>query len=387
MDTVASPGLGLSEAPRSILVNLLIHGPTSRADLARQSGLSPASMTRITKLMVGSGLLVEKDAAPPVRTGRPSLPLAVNVDHGHLIGVNLTASEIHLVRTDLRARLLTTETVAISSADPGLVAAQIVSAIRSQTRIDRSVMAVGISLAGPVAPGADVVRMSPFLGWEQVPLAEMIRSGTGLPTVVENDVRALTAAEHWFGAAAGVHDFAVVTIGTGVGCGIVVNDRLLDSASGGAGQVGHLPVTANGPLCERGHRGCVRAYLSSTSIVRQVAAATGRHTLDYETVLLMAADGDLVASRVVQDAGYALGVVIGTVAAIAGPAKVLVSGEGANLVPLVLDIVRARAAEVQHWTIPEVPIEVVPFTFTEWARGAAVIALRRQVEDPVAVDA
>jgi predicted NBD/HSP70 family sugar kinase len=109
--------------------------------------------------------------------------------------------------------------------------------------------------------------------------------------------------------------------------------------------------------------------------------------LDYEAVLSLAADGDPVAVRVVKDAGNALGVVIGTVAAIAGPAKILISGEGTDLVPLVIDIVRAKAVEVQHWTIPEVPIEVVPFTFTEWARGAAVIALRRQIEDTVAMDA
>ncbi len=335
--------------------------------------------------MVTSGLLVENDAAPPVRTGRPSLPMEINVDHGHLIGINLTASEIHLVRTDLRATVLAARYLPISAGEPTSVAEQVISAVLEQRRIDPSILAVGISLAGPVAPGAEVVRMSPFLGWAEVPLTEMVRAGTGLPTVVENDVRALTAAEHWFGAAAGLRDFALVTIGAGVGCGIVVDNRLLDSVSGGVGQVGHLPVTDSGPLCERGHRGCVRSYLSSTSIVRQISGIAGRTDIGYDAALALAAAGDRAAMRVVEDAGNALGVLIGTVAAIAGPAKVLISGEGANLVPLVMNIVRERAAEVQHWTIPEVPIEVVPFTFTAWARGAAVIALRRQIEDTVTI--
>ncbi len=312
--------------------------------------------------------------------------MEINVDHGHLIGINLTASEIHLVRTDLRATVLATQYLPIAATDPASVAGQIVSAVSAERRLDPSIMAIGISLAGPVAPGAEVVRMSPFLGWSEVPLTQMVREGTGLPTVVENDVRALTAAEHWFGAAAGIHDFALVTIGSGVGCGIVVNNQLLDSASGGVGQVGHLPITENGPLCERGHRGCVRSYLSSRSIVGQVVGITGRADLDYDGVLALAAAGDRVAMRVVLDAGNALGVLIGTIAALTGPAKVLISGEGANLLPLVIDVVRQRAAEVQHWTIPEVPIEVVPFTFTEWARGAAVIALRRHIEDTVTID-
>ena len=122
----------------------------------------------------------------------------------------------------------------------------------------------------------------------------MIRDRTGLPAVVENDVRALTAAEHWFGAAAGCSDFVLVTIGVGVACGIVVDDRLIDGANGGSGQVGHLPVTEWGPLCERGHRGCVRSYLSSTAIVGQVSAALGRQ-VDYDEVLPLAGDGNPVA--------------------------------------------------------------------------------------------
>ena len=179
------------------------------------------------------------------------------------------------------------------------------------------------------------MKISPFLDWTGVPLVSLIDDSTGLPTVVENDVRALTAAEHWFGAAAGHRDFVLITIGAGVACGIVVDDRLVDGAAGGSGQIGHLPITEWGPLCERGHRGCVRSYLSSPSIVGQVSAALGRD-VDYHEVLTLAAGGNPVARRVVDEAGRALGTLIGTIAAITAPDKILISGEGVDLAPLAM---------------------------------------------------
>lgn len=159
-----------------------------------------------------------------------------------------------------------------------------------------------------------------------------------------------------------------------------MDDRLVDGMCGASGQVGHLSVSDSGPVCERGHRGCVRAYLASSSIVAQVQVALRRPELDYDQVLQLATEGDPVARRVVEDAGRALGVLIGSLAAIAAPEKVLISGEGVTLVPLVKDVIDAAAEAIQHWTVQRVPIQVAVFASTEWARGAAVMALRHQVE-------
>jgi len=97
----------------------------------------------------------------------------------------------------------------------------------------------------------------------------------------------------------------------------------------------------------------------------------------------LAEQGDRVASRVVHDAGYALGTVIGLIAAITAPSKVLISGEGVTMVPLVMDVVQSRAREIEHWAVPEVPIEIARFGFMEWARGAAVIALQQLLESAI----
>ena len=176
---------------------------------------------------------------------------------------------------------------------------QIATVVDEERAADPSVACVGISLAGPVNPLSETVAQSPFLGWENIPLSRLVRERTGLPTVVENDVRALTAAEHWFGAAAGGDQLRTGhhRRGRRVRCG----GRTIDwstATRGGAGQIGHLPVTASGPLCEKGHRGCVRSYLSSTLMVRQVATALGRPELTYDQLIELAAAGDPVAMRV-----------------------------------------------------------------------------------------
>ena len=163
----------------------------------------------------------------------------------------------------------------------------------------------------------------------------------------------------------------------------MLDDRLVDGHAGGAGQIGHLPVTASGPLCEKGHRGCVRSYLSSTLMVTQVATALGRSDLTYDQLIELVEAGDPIAVRVARDAGYALGTVVGTVAALAAPSKVIISGEGVTLVPLVIDVVQERAAEIEHWTVPHVSIETAEFGFMEWARGAAVIALQYLLESAI----
>lgn len=385
MQKVGSPFPALSEASRAVLVDLLVHGPQSRADLARRSGLSPASLTRMVRTFVETGTVTESDATMTQRMGRPSQPMDVNVDLAHLVGIKLSAGQFDVVSTDLRAKPLTQGVVPISDTRPEVVVTAVADRVIEAAAADPLIAAVGVSLAGPVSPRSRDVHTSPFLGWSEVPLVAMLQEATGLPVVVENDVRALTAAEHWFGAAAGCTDFVLVTIGAGVGCGVVVNDRLVDGINGGSGQVGHLPISDSGPLCERGHRGCARSFLTSSSITRQVSTTLGR-PVDYTQVLELAEAGEPVSGRVVAEASRALGTLIGIIATMTEPAKVILSGEGVPLAATNLAIIQERANEVQHWTLPDVPIEVAPFTFSEWARGAAVIALRHQLDSAVRIE-
>ncbi|MEV0325844.1 ROK family transcriptional regulator [Micromonospora echinospora] len=369
----------LTEGMRSVFVELLVHGPLSRAEAARRLDLSPSAVTKLTKPLLQDGYLLQQPAGDRSAMGRPSQPLAVDPARAALIGVKLTEDELFAVRTDLRAEIQRELRRPLISHDVEDVVARVGEAVRDLTGSGKPPAAVGISLAGTASGGDPVVPTSPFLGWRNVPLGDLVAEATGVPTVVENDVRALTAAQQWFGAGVGRSSFALVTVGAGLGCGLVIGDRLVRGAGRGTGLVGHMSIQDSGPLCEMGHRGCARAYASSAAIRRAVAATLDRADLTFEGCLALATEGQPAARRVFEDAGRALGQVVATVANITGVELVILSGEGVAMYDVCAEAFEAALAAHTHWTSTPVDVVVKSFTFSEWARGAAVIALQHRI--------
>jgi predicted NBD/HSP70 family sugar kinase len=213
-----------------------------------------------------------------------------------------------------------------------------------------------------------------------VPLASMLEQATGLPTVLENDVLALTRAQHWFGAARGSTHFAVVTVGAGVGCGLVAHDAIVESPDAGLGLVGHFPLDPLGPLCVAGHRGCASALLTISSIQTRVSIGLQR-PVSYAECLDLASVGNDVAFRVVAEAGRALGRLIAAVANLTMARKIILTGEGVRLA------VVARAAVAEGIRLDRDPradpldLDIQSTGFDEWARGAAATAIQAYVLD------
>jgi predicted NBD/HSP70 family sugar kinase len=371
----------LSEGMRSVFVELLVHGPLSRAEAARRLDLSPSALTKLTKPLLESGYLLHQPAGDRGAMGRPSQPLAVDPGRAALIGVKLTEDELFAVRTDLRAEIQRELRRPLISHDVDHVVERIGEAVHELTGSGGgpAAVAVGISLAGTASGGDPVVPTSPFLGWRNVPLGNLVAAATGVPAVVENDVRALTAAQQWFGAGVGRSSFALITVGAGLGCGLVIGGRLVRGAGRGTGLVGHMSIHDSGPLCEMGHRGCARAYASSAAIRRAVVATLGRPDLTFEACLTLAAEGQPAARRIFEEAGGALGQVVATVANITGSELVILSGEAVAMYDVCAEAFHAALAAHTHWTSTPVDVVVKPFTFSEWARGAAVIALQHRI--------
>jgi predicted NBD/HSP70 family sugar kinase len=373
----------LDGSQQRVAVEVLRHGPLPRAELARRLGLSAGSLTRLTRPLVDLGLLVEGSSDVHARTGRPSLPLDVPPTAQRFVGMKITGDMLFGVVTDIRATVLAERTVPLTAADPDAVvatAAQVVAHLRAD---HPDVAGIGIGIGGRVVGRADVTRAH-FLGWrETVPLAAWLRELTELPTAVENDVRALTVAEHWFGAGRGLRSLAVVTIGVGVGCGIVVHDRLVEGAHGGGGWVGHRPL-AGWVLCTEGHRGCAEALLTSGAITASVGQALGR-PVSYDEVLDLARSGQPAARRVAEDAGRALGLLVADVANLVDPELVILTGDGIGVVEIARPHLDAALAESRDPDAPRLRVDVRPFPFTEWARGAAAVAVQAHVLGPAAL--
>ncbi|MFD7307451.1 ROK family protein [Promicromonospora sp. NPDC059942] len=364
----------LADAERSVLRELLIHGPLPRAEIARRLGVSRASLTRVTRALMDHGLVTEGQVELRGATGRPSELLVVRHEARHFLGVKLTGDALFAVVTDLGARIVAAHEERITDREPGAVIEQIAAAHARFAERFGSIVAGGVALAGDltVVDGRQVVKDSPFLGWRDVHLAEMLTERLGIPVGAENDVRALTATEHWFGAGVGCSSLALITVGTGVGFGFVVDDRVVTGHHGRAGRLDHLRVDSAGPICGQGHRGCVSALLPNQAIVDALRIPG----LDFDGAVALARDGHAVARRAFADAGQALGVLIGTVANALDPQKIVLAGDGLVVMELAGDQVRATIEEVRSPGIPPLALDVQPFQFDEWARGGAVVGLR-----------
>ncbi|MFD5797963.1 ROK family protein [Streptomyces diastatochromogenes] len=372
-----SSWLPLSPGERSVAIEILVHGPLSRTELARRLDLSQGSLTRLTKPLIESGLLVEvPEAGTPaeVRQGRPSQPLDIVAESRAFLGFKITDDMVYGVVTTLRSDVVARLDRPLTGHDPEAVADLLAQMTAELAAGHPALAGIGIGVGGLVRERA-VVGESPFLRWRDVPLAELVRERTGLPVVVENDVAALVEAETWFGAGRGLDRFVVLTIGAGIGYGLVLGGRRVPYPEEDRGFGRHLIINPHGPLTPNGERGSAASLLAIPSIRYQIRAATGRDAT-YEEILAGAAAGEPMASRVIDEAARALGTLVAQIANFAMPQKILLAGEGVGLMDVAGDTVRETIAAHRHPLAAPVGLETKVSDFHDWARGAAVLAIQ-----------
>ena len=371
-------GGGRSLGARALLA-LISTGPMSRGDLAERLGLSAATTTRTVRPLIEAGLIEEQPPVEVAGPGRPTRLLAVVPSSATVAGIKLTDDRLYAVLTDPLGEVLISDSRPLTDTDAGSVTALIASVVAQLAeRSGRRPDAIGISLGAAVV-GRRTVVVASFLGWRDVPLAAMVTEATGLPCVAANDVRAFAYAEAWFGAGRGKDPFALVTLGAGIGCGVVVAGEVVSGAQGAAGSVGHLPVDPSGPPCEIGHLGCARALASTPGVLRAAAEHLECEAEELSLDLLLSPDmrRHSGVDDVLQRAVLAIGRVVGTLIAYVDPELVVVSGEGVAVVETYREVFDEEVGGLRHWAAAPVPVLLRPFEFDEWARGAAALALEQ----------
>lgn len=363
---------------RSVALEVLLNGPISRSEIARRLNLSQGSLTRLSAPLIEAGLLVEVGERTDGRAGRPSRPLDVVVDSQHFIGIKVTADEVVAVATDLRATVIASVSAKLSSREASGVTKVIGGLVANLAKSVPSITAIGVGVGGLVEDHTMVIS-APFLGWINFPLGSMLESLTGIPTVIENDVIAFTELEHWFGAGRGLESFAVVTLGAGVGYGLVIRRNIVVNSDFGIGLVGHWRrVDPFGPICPSGHRGCAHSVLSQSAISQAVSLALNR-PVEYEEALDLAEGGDPVARRVVDDAGRGLGRMLAAIANLTMSERIILGGEGVRLVDIAEEAIQEGIDEDRDSRASKLDLVTTSSDNTEWCRGAAVIAIQRYV--------
>lgn len=216
---------------------------------------------------------------------------------------------------------------------------------------------VAVGLPGPLDPVGGVVYEAPNLaGWEGFPVAERLRRRLGCQVAIQNDANLAGYAEWTRGAGRGTRNFVFVTVSTGVGGGLVLDGELYSGAAGTAGEIGHTPVSPDGPACAQGHVGCLEGVASGTAIARRarealaagqpsaIVAAGGEPTA--ADVVAAARAGDALATRLVDEAGRALGRVFGGLVNLLSPEVVAVGGGLSQAHDLLLNPIRRAMPEI-----------------------------------------
>jgi glucokinase-like ROK family protein len=375
-----------------VLNSIKTHGPIGRADIARKTGLSPATVTAISAKLIAQGLVLEK-AAGDSSGGRPPILLVINPKGGYVVGIKLTETYAICALTDLEALVIAKSSITLSAHDPEQVAedltGMVLSFIREEKISKKHLLGVGIGLAGIVDAEQGVLRQSPIYGWNNVPLRAMVQDKLRIPVYIENDVNTLTLTEKWFGHGQEVDNFLTVTIGRGVGLGIVVNGQFYRGQSGGAGEFGHITIDPEGPVCACGKRGCLEVYVSDPGMLRTANEAQAQGKLsapvqNTDDLLALAQKGDPAAIRIFDQAGRILGVGIANLINLFNPKKIIISGEGTREKDFLFSPMKES---IQQNTMPGLfdpqIVEIAPWGDDAWARGAAGLVLREVFESPI----
>ncbi len=374
----------LKELNRSTILNVIkSHGPIARADIARQTQISPAAVTHQTAALIEDGLIFEKQEGDS-RGGRRPILLALNATGTYVVGVKLAETQATLALTDLNAEVVSRDTIELSNRDPISVSDQLAAAINHLldcSHIDhRRMLGVGVGMAGIVDSVNGICRMSPYNGWHDVPFAELLEDRLDYPVILGNDVNTLTLVEKLYGPGQHVNDLLVVTLGRGVGLGMVLNGKMYRGARGSGGEFGHTTVDPQGVICQCGKRGCLETYVADPWLLRR-AAMNGLTAATIEDLLAYARAGDAVALHVYEAAGQVLGQGIANLINLLNPGLIIVSGEGVRAGDFVFPVMREAIKKHTFGQLGEdVVLRIEAVSDDTWARGAAGLVLNEVFE-------
>ncbi len=336
-------------------------GGISRAGIAKRIGLSRAAVSTIVNDLIETGII--RDAKQRAKTsGRPRTLLEIDPDAGYVAGIDMGASHLRVVITNFGANAIAEKEISIDIArGPDLCideANSLLENLLAEKGLNTaSLSAIGIGVPGPIDSGAGMVIAPPIMpGWDRFPIRDTLEKLWKRPVSVNNDAELGALGEWAYGAGRGTRDLAYIKVGTGIGAGLLIGGRIYRGSTGSAGEIGHLTMDNNGPLCTCGNRGCLEAFSGGHAIAKraQEAMKLGQRTqisqipsndITAKDVVSAARRGDLVAQQIMEEAGEHLGVAIAGLVNIFNPDIIVVGGGVAQIGDLFLEPIRKAVAQ------------------------------------------
>jgi len=332
-------------------------GGISRAEIARRLDLTRAAVTAIVDDLLVTGITRESERIVS-QSGRPPVVLEIDPTHGYVVGIDFGASHIGLLVADLGAHILEEIEIPLDIQDGPKIcldrADRLLQEILSKTKLEiKDILAIGVGVPGPIVSDAGMVLAPPIMpGWDRFPIRDTLEKKWGRPVSLNNDAELGALGEWAAGAGRGESNLAYIKVGTGIGCGLLIEGKIYRGITGSAGEIGHLTIDENGPLCACGNHGCLEAFAGGRAIAQQAMDAIkgGRRTglASFQTngtitarqVAAAARQGDLVAQQILSQAGAHIGIAIAGLVNIFNPGMVIIGGGISQNGDIILEPIR-----------------------------------------------
>jgi glucokinase-like ROK family protein len=341
-------------------------GGISRVEISRRMGLTRAAVTTIVNDLLETGIIREAESLS-VRNGRPPVVLEINPTHGYVVGIDFGATHIHILVTDLGTRIieeLETSFDIQTGPQAGIVEAdRLVRELLTRAGLTlQDILSIGMGVPGPIAAEAGMVIAPPIMpGWDRFPIRDMLEKQWGIPVSLNNDAELGVLGEWAAGAGRGERNLAYIKVGTGIGAGLLLDGQIYRGVTGSAGEIGHLTIDENGPLCTCGNHGCLEAFAGGRAIAlqaqdavqkkqrTQLAAIQPVESISAREVATAARRGDLVSQQILARAGTQMGIAIAGLVNLFNPGLVIIGGGVAQTGDILLEPMRQA---VQRRSLP-----------------------------------
>jgi predicted NBD/HSP70 family sugar kinase/biotin operon repressor len=389
-------GLGSLEALRStnrvkVVQSLRRNRTISRADIARDTGLSRTTVSSLVADLLRDGFVVEREQPVlpdgPRPNGRPPVLLALDHTAGVALGVDFGHSHLRVALGDLSSRVIGELEREIDVDRAGATALDAAAALAFQLLDEAGIdparlVGAGMGLSGPIDHAHGRVHTSEILhSWVGVDAQAEMETRLGVPVRLENDANLGALAEAAFGAGRGASNLIYLMMSSGIGAGLFLDGRLFRGGAGMAGEIGHVLVDETGPLCRCGNRGCLETLAAGPPLAAVVSHLRGE-SFSVETMIALALEGDLGARRVIGDAGRITGRAIADVCNVLNPELVVVGGRLATAGDVLLEPIRES---IGRYAIPAAAkgVRVVEGVLGDRAEVLGALSLVTNQADPL----
>lgn len=333
----------------------------SRADLADKMGLTRAAVTVIIHDLISNGIILNTESRSTA-SGRPPVSLEINPDQGLVAAVDMGAMHLSVALGDFSARILE-ETEVPFRVDCGpqeslQKADSVLKQLLQRRGLTTSALAaIGVGVPGPVIADKGLVMAPPIMpGWDRFPIRLTLENQWGTAVTLNNDAELGALGEWAYGAGRGERNLAFIKVGSGIGAGLIINQQIYGGTTGSAGEIGHLTIDENGPLCTCGNHGCLEAFAGGHAIAAQARklVTSGKRTLlsEKNIDLISARDvaeaarrGDLTAQEIIQRSGTFIGIAIAGLINLFNPSTVIIGGGVAQVGDLLTGPIRQAVRE------------------------------------------